>query len=103
MTEKKYIIPYSEDARKRHYHKIIKGKVVSFMVQLEVNHEGGWKEVVRYDCAHGYAHRDSYDLAGKQIKEELYLSFEDALTIADDDIDDNWENYKYRFIEGGLP
>jgi len=59
MKEKEYIIPYSEDARKRHYHKIIRGEVVSFMVQLEVNHEGDWKEVVRYDCAHGYAHIDS--------------------------------------------
>jgi len=34
MAEKEYIIPYSEDARKRHYHKTIRGKVVKFMVQL---------------------------------------------------------------------
>jgi hypothetical protein len=31
---------------------------------------------------------------------ELRLSFEDALTLADDDIDDNWETYKHRFLEG---
>ena len=41
------------------------------MVQLEIMHEGNWKEAVRYDCAHGYAHRDSYDLRGKHTKEEL--------------------------------
>ena len=73
-----------------------------FMVQLEVKYEGDWKGVVRYDCAHGYAHRDSYNLRGKHKKDELYLSFEDALTLADDDIDDNWETYKHRFLEADL-
>jgi hypothetical protein len=102
VAEKEYIIPYSEDVRKRHYHKTIKGKVVKFMVQLEVTHEGIWKEVVRYDCTHGFAHRDAYNLSGKHVKEELHLSFDDALTLADDDIDDNWETYKHRFLEGGL-
>ena len=103
MPEKDYIIPYSEDARKRHYHKTIREKVVKFIVQLEVNHDGNWKELVRYDCAHGYAHRDSYNLHGEREKEKLYLRFEDALGLADDDIDDNWEIYRHRFLEGGLP
>lgn len=102
MAEKEYIIPYSEDVRKRHYHKAIKGKVVKFVVQLEVAYEGIWKEVVRYDCTHGFAHRDAYNLRGKHVKEELHLNFEDALTLADDDIDDNWESYKHRFLQGEL-
>ena len=72
------------------------------MVQLKVKYQGDWNEVVRYDCAHGYAHRDSHNLHGKYTKDELYLSFEDALTLADDDIDDNWETYKHRFLEGDL-
>ncbi len=103
MAEKEYIIPYSDDARKRHYHKTLRGRVEKFVVQLEVNHKGNWKEVVRYDCAHGFAHRDSYNLHGKNKKEELSLDFEDALTLADDDIDDNWETYKQRFLEGDIP
>jgi len=73
------------------------------MVQLELIHEGNWKEVVRYDCTHGFAHRDSYNLSRKHVKEELNLSFEDALTLADDDIDDNWETYKLNFSKGELP
>ena len=32
MGEKEYIIPYSKDARKRHYHSAIRSKVVKFMV-----------------------------------------------------------------------
>ena len=103
MAEKEYIIPYSYDVRKRHYHKISKGKVERFLVQLEINYDSKWKEVVRYDCAHGFAHRDSYDLAGKNKKEKLFLSFEDAMTIADDDIDDNWEFYKQKFLHGAMP
>ena len=42
------------------------------------------------------------NLQGKHTKEELYLSFEDALTLADEDIDDNWEDYRRRFLEGGI-
>ncbi len=82
MAEKEYIIPYSNDARKRHYHKTSRGKVEKFVVQLEVKYKGRWKEVVRYDCAHGFAHRDSYNLVGRYKKEELRLGFEDALTLA---------------------
>lgn len=103
MADREYLITYSEDARKRHYHSISKGKVIKFMVQLEVKYEGNWKQVIRYDCAHGYAHQDSYDLHGNYKKEEMSLSFEEAMTLADDDIDENWENYKNRFSEGYLP
>ncbi|MGR3319670.1 MAG: DUF7718 family protein [Candidatus Anammoxibacter sp.] len=103
MAEKEYIIPYSYNVRKRHYHKTSKGKVEKFIVQLEVNHDGKWKEVVRYDCAHGFTHRDSYNLAGRNKKEELYLDFEEALTLADDDIDEYWESYKQKFLEGAIP
>jgi len=100
VDEKEYIIPYSEEARKRNYHKTRKGKVIRFVVQLEVKYEGDWKEVVRYDCVHGFAHRDSCNLRGKNKKDELYLGFEDALSLADDDVDDNWEIYKLKFFKG---
>jgi hypothetical protein len=42
-------------------------------------------------------------LRGEQKKENLYLRFKDVLDLSDDDIDDNWEIYRYRFLEGGLP
>jgi len=103
MAEKEYIIPYRENVRKRHAHTTTKGRVSRFMVQLEVKVKGVWKEVIRYDCAHGYAHRDTYNLLGKQEKENLHLRFEDALNLADDDIDDNWETYIDRFLRGEFP
>ncbi len=45
-----------------------------------------WKPVIRYDCAHDYAHRDRYNLKGEQRKEELAMSYAEALTFADTDI-----------------
>jgi hypothetical protein len=80
-----------------------KGFRLSVFYYLEVKVESAWKEVIRYDCAHGYAHRDIYNLLGRQKKEDLPLRFEDALNLADDDIDDNWEIYAYRFLRGDFP
>jgi len=42
-------------------------------------------------------------LQGDREKEKIHLGFEDALTLADDDIDENWEVYKQRFLEGYKP
>jgi len=77
------------------------GRVVNFVVQLEVEVEGEWKQVVRYDCTHKFVHRDSYDLRGKQRKEAIDLSYEEALTFADEDLDENWERYGLTFLAGG--
>jgi hypothetical protein len=103
MTEKQYLLFFDEDVRKRHYHKVESGKIIKFVVQLEVRFAGEWKEVIRYDCAHGYAHKDYYNMKGQCRKVNLYLDYEDALSLADDDINDNWEIYKERFLRGGYP
>jgi hypothetical protein len=72
-------------------------------VQIEVELEGDWTAVVRYDCSHKFVHRDSYDLKGRQRKEEIDLSYEEALTFADEDLDENWERYRLTFLAGGHP
>jgi hypothetical protein len=100
MGEKQYLIMLDIDVRKRHYHIAEAGKITKFAVQLEVKIGGTWKEVVRYDCAHDYAHKDYYSIEGKQRKINLYLSYEDALTFADDDINENWKIYRQRFLKG---
>lgn len=103
MAEKQYVIPYSLDAQKRHHHEIQSGSVVAFMVQLEVRVQGTWQTVVRYDCAHGFAHCDRYNRKGEQRKEDLEMSFEDALTFADEDLDERWAGYRDRFLKGVFP
>lgn len=103
MSVVRYDRPLGQSARKRHYHKTEHGKVIEFMVQLEVEVKGEWMGVIRYDCAHGFAHMDRYNVEGNRKKEDLELSYEDALTLADTDINDNWERHRQRFLEGGYP
>lgn len=85
--------------RKRHEHLIDKGKVVGFVVQCEILHESKWMPVVRYDTAHGYAHKDLINPDGS--KEKIFIGVTDlneALTLADKDINENWEGYKERYF-----
>ena len=104
MAEKEYLIRLGEGARKRHYHNTDKGNLVAFMVQLEVEVEDGiWKPVIRYDCAHDFAHRDRYNLKGDQDKQEIALSYAESLDLADKDINDNWDIYQQRFLRGDYP
>lgn len=100
MPEKEYFIFLDMDVRKRHYHKVESGKIERFVVQLEIKHNGVWKAVLRYDSAHDFAHKDSYNLRGEARKFSLYMDYESALTFADDDINENWEVYKERFLKG---
>lgn len=95
-----YVLPLGQDARKRHIHETRRGRVISFMVQLEVRVGDRWRPVVRYDSAHGFAHKDRYYLDGRTIKMDLHLSFNEALTIADEDIKNNWDVYKAGFLRG---
>ena len=44
-----------------------------------------------------------YDLKSRQRKEEIDLSYEEALTFADEDLDENWERYRLTFLAGGHP
>jgi len=74
-----------------------------FVVQLEVKSGGVWQEVIRYDCTHDYANKDCYNEKGQCRKINLYLDYEDALSLADDDINENWEIYKEKFLRGDFP
>ena len=104
MAEKEYLIRLGEGARKRHYHKTERGVVVDFMVQLEVEiARGVWRPVVRYDCSHDFAHRDRYNLQGEQEKDDLHLAYAEALNLADEDINKNWQIYRERFLRGEKP
>lgn len=100
MSLTEYVIPLGEEARKRHSHESKKGEVIAFAVQLEVFVSEEWREVVRYDSAHGFAHIDLYYLNGRKVKKELNLKLSEALTLADEDINENWRGYQKAFLEG---
>ena len=89
----------SDKDRKRHEHLTDKGKVIEFVVQYETLFENKWVPIVRYDTAHGYAHKDLMNPDGS--KEKTFLGIVDlnnALTLADTDIKENWERYKKRYL-----
>jgi len=94
------VIPLGADARKRHYHETDRGKIIRFAVQLEVYVDDQWKTVIRYDTAHSYSHIDRYYLDGRKVKKELHLKLNESLTLADEDIKENWKKYKKSFLEG---
>ncbi len=100
MNEKQYLLLLDIDVRKRHYHILDHGKIIKFVVQLEIKIGNKWKEVIRYDCAHNFTHKDCFNIKGECRKVKLNLNYEDALSFADDDINDNWELYKKNFIKG---
>lgn len=81
--------------RKRHEHVTDQGNVMQFMVQYETYVEGEWLPVVRYDTAHGFPHVDRIRADGTVEKIPLLTrDLGEALTFADQDIDENWERYK---------
>lgn len=100
MSITEYVIPLGKDARKRHYHETVRGRVTGFTVQLEVFVAGRWQVVIRYDSTHEFAHIDQYCLDGRKIKKELHMKFSEVLTFADEDIKENWKVYQKAFGEG---
>jgi len=103
LAETEYLLPIWVDTRIRHYHRTERGRIVRFSLQLEVEIEGSWREVIRYDSAHGYAHIDRFNRAGSRRKKRLGLGYGAALTRAERDLRQNWLAYRERFLRGEFP
>lgn len=97
---KNYIFAYTPDCRKRHQHHRYKHEIIEFIVHLEIFIENKWHPVIRYDTAHGFAHCDIIHRSGKVEKMAIpTLNYRDALTYADEDLNDNWKFYREFFIK----
>ena len=96
-----YVLPLGWDTRKRHRHETERGEVTGFVIQLEVKFHEKWVAIIRYDCAHNVAHMDYYNLKGEKRTEMLNLPFAEVLTLADEDIKENWKDYREKFLQGG--
>lgn len=70
-------------------------------MQLELYLDGNWKPVVRYDNAHGFAHRDVLNPKGDLIeKRTLKLgSLDEVLEFAEQDLSDRFEWYVEKFLK----
>ena len=92
-----YVVALADGVRKRHVHETARGEVVRFVVQLEARMGDEWCPIIRYDNAHGFAHRDLYEPQGGVVKEVLDLGLDAAMTLGDWDISENWDRYVSRF------
>ncbi len=79
-------------------HQVDRRNIRAFTVQLEVLCKDQWTPVVRYDTAHGFAHRDLYTRQGKQFKTPLGMDSNQARTFAQRDILRNWQEYRRIFL-----
>lgn len=87
-------------ARVRRFFIKDRNTVTTLTLQLEAWDEGSWKPVRRYDDAHGHPHLDLMDRSGNEYKKEwLHCSRNEALTLAQTDFRENWEQYVAAFLE----
>jgi hypothetical protein len=86
--------------RWRRLHYAEHGRIVYFSVQYEAFIEGKWRPIIRYDTAHGFAHRDIMHPDGTQ--EKIFIASKDygqALKAAELDIKNNWPHYRKTYEE----
>lgn len=75
-----------------------KGEILEFVVQYEVVMGGHWQPIVRYDTAHGFAHRDRMWPTGMIEKHPLFFeNYNLAFTYATLDLKANWASYRMAY------
>lgn len=101
MNRTAYVRHLDTDVRYRVTFTSDRGRINAFVVQLEVAIGGHWRPVIRYDTAHGFAHRDRYEPDGTVHQHELLLvsDFNQALTLAMRTIRQHWEEFTQPFRE----
>lgn len=93
----KIISPSGEDALRMRI-RTEKGKVMDIVVQYEAKFGEDWHPIVRYDCSHGFFHRDIMFPGGKEEKYPLNIpDLKTALVYAEQDIKDRWKWYRDRY------
>jgi hypothetical protein len=78
-----------------------RGQVMTFTIQYETTVGDERMPVVRYDNAHGFAHRDLLDRRGRIIAKHPLVGAptpKEALQIGERDILEHWLSYRQRFF-----
>ena len=79
-----------------------RGEVVRFVVKLEHARDGLWREIIRYDCFHGYVHKDVLSRSGgkKRVVKYQLLDPTAGLNAAIADCVENVQSYVERWQNG---
>jgi hypothetical protein len=75
LGKKEFIKYLDKDGKERIRMRIAveNGKIVDIVVQYESLINGKWYAIVRYDCAHGFFHRDVIYPNGEKEKQVIEL------------------------------
>jgi hypothetical protein len=79
-----------------------RGDVLDFVVQLETRVGDDYVPTVRYDCSHGFAHRDTLNGRGEVVEKAPmpeHMTYKQCLAYAENDLRSNWRQYKKWFME----
>ena len=77
-----------------------KGRIIRFVAQYETFIKDEWQNVVRYDTAHGIAHKDIIHPDGSVDKQPLHFNdFNSAFTFAVQDLKISWKWYRRAYEE----
>jgi hypothetical protein len=76
------------------------GDLQDVMFQYETIIDDEWVSIVRYDCSHGFFHRDVLYPNGDKEKHSIELNnLKSASQYAEQDLKDRWEWYRERYIK----
>ena len=101
MNEKEFYIYLGNhfNGRIRLRFSINKGEITDLVLQYEAMIEEKWFAIVRYDCAHGFFHRDLLHPNGDKEKKIIDVpNLKYAFTFAKQDLEDKWEWYKEQYL-----
>jgi len=77
-----------------------KGIIIDLVIQYEAVVKEKWYAIVRYDCAHGFFHRDTLKPNGEKEKKVIEMpDLNAAFAFARQDIEDKWKWYKEQYIK----
>lgn len=101
MPEKEYFLRLDEVTIIYVYLKTDRGEVIEFVVKLLAVFEDKWHEILRYDSGHDCPHKDILNIDGEIIRKVWYdfLDNSRALSMAIQDLKDNYEFYKERYLK----
>lgn len=102
ISKKEFIKAIGESGKERLRVKLTidAGKLVDLVFQYESFIKEHWREIVRYDLAHGFFHRDFMTPNGEKEKTRIEMpDLKTAATYAEQDIKDKWEFYKTKYMK----
>lgn len=77
-----------------------RGEILDLVLQYEAMISEKWIPIVRYDCAHGFFHRDLLHPNGDKEKKVIDVpDLKYAFTFAKQDLEDKWEWYKEQYLK----